>query len=297
MQELVRSPFHTRPRRSRRLPSFAGTGLPERMRSTAFVFLGLTAAAGLALVAIFAQLNFPLLPPVPLPGGSSEGGSVAKAVALADGKGELALAPAQRSVVVPAARDRRTAGGAVDPAEPGVGAVGAPAPLSAPQSDGEGADSEPTQTPPSTPVPPSAPASSGAPDSTSQSTPPPPALPPAASPEPDSKPDKKPTKSKAAKPDKKKPKPDRKKPDKTKPAKTDSKAVKGDSKSVKAEGKAVDGEAQDESMAAKEGAKSETDESKASEPEGDSAQTPSVPSSEDQAAMDRGKGRARGHEK
>jgi len=65
-----------------RLPSVAGNGLPERMRTTAFAFLGLTAAAGLALVAIFAQLSFHVLTPAPLPDEPVSGGAVAEAVPL-----------------------------------------------------------------------------------------------------------------------------------------------------------------------------------------------------------------------
>ena len=79
---MVLSRFNTRLKRSLWLPSFAGKGWPERMRSTAFLFFGLTAAAGLALVAIFAQLNFPLLSPVPVGGGPSHSGEVSRAVAL-----------------------------------------------------------------------------------------------------------------------------------------------------------------------------------------------------------------------
>jgi outer membrane biosynthesis protein TonB len=50
-----------------RRPSLAGRGLPERMRSTTFALLGITAAAGLGLVAIFSQQSWPLLSPDPLP--------------------------------------------------------------------------------------------------------------------------------------------------------------------------------------------------------------------------------------
>ena len=63
----MHSDFRDKLSGSIRRPSLAGDGLPERMRSTVFAFLGLTAAAGLALVAIFAQLGFPLLSPTPLP--------------------------------------------------------------------------------------------------------------------------------------------------------------------------------------------------------------------------------------
>jgi hypothetical protein len=50
-----------------RLPSVAGRGLTERMRTTTFALLGITAAAGLGLVAIFSQQGWPLLPSSPLP--------------------------------------------------------------------------------------------------------------------------------------------------------------------------------------------------------------------------------------
>lgn len=66
MNDLVHSIVHNR-LAALRLPSFAGRGLPERMRSTAFALLGVTAAAALSLVAIFAQLSFPLAEPAPLP--------------------------------------------------------------------------------------------------------------------------------------------------------------------------------------------------------------------------------------
>jgi len=54
-------------------PSFAGTGLLERMRSTTFALLGITAAVGLGLVATLSQQSWPLLPSAPLPGLPSEG--------------------------------------------------------------------------------------------------------------------------------------------------------------------------------------------------------------------------------
>jgi len=78
INELVHWILHSR-LSSFRIPSFAGKGLPERMRSTAFALLGLTAAAGLALVAIFAQPGFPLLEPAPLPEEPSLKQSIAQA--------------------------------------------------------------------------------------------------------------------------------------------------------------------------------------------------------------------------
>ena len=79
MNELVRSIFQSKPLAALRLPSFAGEGLPERMRSISFALLGLTAAAGLALVAIFAQPGFKLLSPAPLPDQPGAGQSIAEA--------------------------------------------------------------------------------------------------------------------------------------------------------------------------------------------------------------------------
>ena len=73
MHELVHSSLHSKLLSQFRLPSFAGEGLPERMRSISFALLGLTAAAGLALVAIFAQPGFNLISPAPLPDQPSAG--------------------------------------------------------------------------------------------------------------------------------------------------------------------------------------------------------------------------------
>src|SRR5215218_7784401 len=74
-----------RPRLPRR-PSLAGTGLAERMRSTAFALLGLTAAAGLALVAIFSQVGWSDLAtgPVaePRPAGIGTGSALERPLAL-----------------------------------------------------------------------------------------------------------------------------------------------------------------------------------------------------------------------
>src|SRR5260370_3188888 len=66
---------------SLRHPSFAGRSLAERIRSTTVALFGLSAAAGLALVAIFAQPGGPLLSPAPLP--SEPSSSVGKAEAVA----------------------------------------------------------------------------------------------------------------------------------------------------------------------------------------------------------------------
>jgi hypothetical protein len=106
MHELVRSILHDKLPSALRLPSFAGNGLPERMRSISFALLGLTAAAGLALVAIFAQLSIPLLEPSPLPLGPAGKQAVAGAQALTPKRSNAAkaLAIAQRSVAPAATR-------------------------------------------------------------------------------------------------------------------------------------------------------------------------------------------------
>jgi outer membrane biosynthesis protein TonB len=82
MQEAVRWIQRTDLPRASRWPSLAGNGLPERMRTTAFAFLGLTAAVGLSLVAIFAQLGFHVLSPEPLPEEPAAESIVSEAVAL-----------------------------------------------------------------------------------------------------------------------------------------------------------------------------------------------------------------------
>jgi hypothetical protein len=104
INELVHWILHSR-LSSFRIPSFAGKGLPERMRSTAFALLGLTAAAGLALVAIFAQPGFPLLEPAPLPEEPSPRQSIAQAEELTLDRKPSAFVPAvaPRAVAPPPA--------------------------------------------------------------------------------------------------------------------------------------------------------------------------------------------------
>jgi outer membrane biosynthesis protein TonB len=159
-----------------RLPSVAGNGLPERMRTTAFAFLGLTAAAGLALVAIFAQLSFHVLSPVPLPDEPANGGTVAEAVPLHRAVARVPAVTQRREA--PAAVGDEGGGGAAEdgsgdsdasevpvPAAPGEGGVApesadestpkpastsAPAPSAAPQ---EGSTSEPAPSPAPKPAP------------------------------------------------------------------------------------------------------------------------------------------------
>jgi hypothetical protein len=181
----VRSIFNSRLQSALRRPSFAGNGLPERMRSISFALLGLTAAAGLALVAIFAQPSFPLLAPAPLPAEPSAQESVSSARELPFRHDSAALltalpAPAHleharaqanggdaaSGTAVHGGTDGGTSKGQVDPAEADV-----PAPVSDPQSSsgnngggkagsgaGGGSVPAPAATPQQPPASPSSPA-------------------------------------------------------------------------------------------------------------------------------------------
>jgi hypothetical protein len=64
-------------------PSLAGNGLMERMRSTTFALLGITAAMGLGLVAFISQQGWSYLPAIPIPGPAAKHGRVHDAVAVA----------------------------------------------------------------------------------------------------------------------------------------------------------------------------------------------------------------------
>jgi hypothetical protein len=149
MHELVHSTLHSKLLSSVRRPSFAGNGLPERMRSVSFALLGLTAAAGLALVAIFAQPSFPLLSPAPLPDEPSAHESIAEAKTLPADHGSASLftalpAPADPKGPGPTAGDPRGgtsgssgSGGKSDGVQVAPAEVDVPAPVTAPQPASE----------------------------------------------------------------------------------------------------------------------------------------------------------------
>lgn len=191
IHELVHSILRHLRLPSIRLSTLAGQGMTERIRSTGFALLGLTAAASLALVVVFAQPGFPLLDPAPLPNGPSADESVAgaekAAPALASRPSVVAGAPA------PSALARRNAGGSSGPgsrtehagAPEGIGKVHAQSPVTSvsapgpsPETGGEepsgsGPATTPTAVPAPSPIPTATPApeSTPAPTSSSPSTP------------------------------------------------------------------------------------------------------------------------------
>jgi hypothetical protein len=156
--------------------SFAGTSLVERMRSTTFALLGVTAAIGLGLVAILSQQGWPLLPAVPLPGAAVGQEEVGDATT-------VATPSASPPLTQPQPRLRPGADGPVTnpPAAPGERAdshlsgshqlvAASPPPANPPQSTpaGQEASPQPSPQPPSeapaaAPVPAAAPAAVPAP--------------------------------------------------------------------------------------------------------------------------------------
>lgn len=124
----VLSSLQNKPLVTVRRPSVAGHGWPERMRTTVFAFMGLMAAGGLALVAIFSQMGFPLLEPTPLPSDPSRANAVAEAEALTVKPGRRASGLPERSGA-PVSSPRSDAARAASPAgSTGSGPSGAPAP-------------------------------------------------------------------------------------------------------------------------------------------------------------------------
>jgi|GEM_PF-842949 len=229
MHELVRPDFHSKPSLSPRLPSFAGRGLPERMRTTVFAFLGLTAAAGLALVALFAQLGFPLLSPTPLPSGPEERNAVAEAVSLDRGAGAIGVAPARGAVAAPRASRGGGLSGSDRRGDDKAAVDSSPAPVSAAEPGTGPGGAEPAETPSPTATPAPSPTSSEAPASTVEPAPAPAA--PASPVRPEAKPanskppkaEAKPAKSKPVKPE---PKPSKPGKSEAKPAKPEAKPPK-----------------------------------------------------------------------
>lgn len=163
--------MHTSPDktpRALRLTRLVGNGMPERIRAIGFAFLGLTAAAGLGLVAIFAQMGFPVLSPAPLPGGPSGPNSISKAVPLDPSSATIGLAQSRGAVAAdldggqggsgPASR-RETGARDDGSADPASGSVAGNVSRSSQPSEPAG---NPAPTPSPTPAP-TAPAAEPAP--------------------------------------------------------------------------------------------------------------------------------------
>src|SRR6478752_3071449 len=135
---VVRTSLHSKLLSALRPPSLAGTSLVERMRSTSFALFGLAAAAGLALVAIFAQPGGPLLAPSPLPQEPSS--SIGKAEAVGSDQVSALLGTGAQTGANPAggAQSGASTGGgvAVGGGSGGQsqndGTVGSPHPISSP---------------------------------------------------------------------------------------------------------------------------------------------------------------------
>jgi hypothetical protein len=128
------------------------------MRSTTFALLGLTAAAGLTLVALFAQPGGPLLSPAPLPHGPASAVAGAEPVEVGDAPKFLGV-----SGSVAGHRAQSASGQAENTADGGsvhadrAGAIASPQPVSSPPASGGGVggngQGEPEET---TPPPPAA---------------------------------------------------------------------------------------------------------------------------------------------
>jgi hypothetical protein len=162
------------PRRGQRLsrlvkrPSFAGRGLAERMRTTAFALLGVTTAMALGLVALVSHQSWPHLPVGPVPSYQAEHGRLDNAIALtpaAVGLGLPAGEPPARSAHagdgpgVTAPNQSRLSGShrvtshsaAPDPAPGQPGGAGAPSPAPTSQPPAQSAPSAPVAIPVSAP--------------------------------------------------------------------------------------------------------------------------------------------------
>jgi hypothetical protein len=166
MHVLVRFMLPKNRNQALRIPSIAGTGLSERMRSTTFALLGLAAAAGLGLVAIFAQPGWPLLSPAPPPTIPAQG-PVANAVALGHGPKHTAIA--RRTSATAAGGGVGASGGAGSvPGSRTHPALGVPTPIPSTPSGGvarhPASDAAPAPAPASAPSPEAVPTAAPAPE-------------------------------------------------------------------------------------------------------------------------------------
>ena len=167
-------------------PSLAGNGLLERMRSTTFALLGITAAMGLGLVALVSQQGWPYLPALPIPAAPAEHGAVHDArvvtpALIAAGPLELRTGTSAQFAgfngpATPVwgsshlSGSHQVGGQAVPPSSPDNGqsegeGTAEPAPSSQPVSEAPAPVPTPTATPVSAPAPAPTPASTSTPSS------------------------------------------------------------------------------------------------------------------------------------
>ncbi len=139
-----------------RRPSLAGDGLPERMRSTTFALLGITAATCLGLVAVFSQQEWPLLSPGPLPVAPAGPGAVGDAAIVAGPS--VAEPPSAQRPPQPRVIPVATAPVVVPAPGQGGGTVEVTGQLPAPQASPPGPDgSQPAEPPEPQPTSPAEP--------------------------------------------------------------------------------------------------------------------------------------------
>lgn len=176
----MRSHFHSKLHAAWRPPSLAGTSLVQRMRTTTFALLGFGAAAGLALVAVFAQPGWPLLSPAPLPHepsasiGRAQATGLGRVAKLPGSVGHRGAGPTIASLPTAAARGGSPAGGGVDGRAHEHGSIGSPQPVGSSPSTGAGAAGavhheaapEVVPTPAPEPAPAAGPGASPAPEKT-----------------------------------------------------------------------------------------------------------------------------------
>jgi hypothetical protein len=119
------------------MPSLLGSGLPERLRSTLIALFGLTAAAGLSMVAFVLQQGFPLVASGPIPDPAVVRESVDERVAVSPGtppREEVAPTRSSLPADAPAASGGGTpvvASPAPAPPQADPGSVAGPAPSGA----------------------------------------------------------------------------------------------------------------------------------------------------------------------
>lgn len=181
---------YKRIQRRLRLPDSAsvfGGGLLDRARSTTLALLGVTAAVGLAMVALALNQSWPLLADSPIPAPPSRHGAVGGAMAVAPGGPARATRsePARRAAPSPPVSGDETGGADGPAAVPIPGAATEPAvvvsvpsqpPESPPPRDKDGDRPQPADHPVEVPV--STPPSPSEPDPVPVAPPPPAESPP-----------------------------------------------------------------------------------------------------------------------